>query len=116
MSPAFSRSLFVPQSNGMGLEMIDLCVPQQQAGRHTGYIVGSVVLAVLLEDTLPAELARQHEVSFIEADGTRLARSGTVRGAGVYVADRVVDMPGNNLVVRVDARHRHCSNIGRVPR
>jgi two-component system sensor histidine kinase DctS len=106
MAPMFSRSQFVPLAGGMGVEVMDVCVPVQQAGQLAGYTVASIVLPLLLEEVRVAEVGRSHELSFVEADGTRLARSGAVRGGGVFIADRVVDLPGTTLQVRVDAVQR----------
>ena len=111
MSPVFSRSQFVPMAGGNGAEVIDACTPVQQAGRLVGFTVASIVLPVLLEEVRVAEVGRSHELSFVEADGTRLARSGSVRGGGVFIADRVVDLPGTTLQVRVDAVQRAPSLI-----
>ncbi len=102
-APAFSRSYFVPLAGGQGLEIVDLCVPLLRGGRESGFLVGSLSLAQVLEGTAVARAARRHEFSFVEGDGTRLARAGTSRGAGVYVADRVVDLPGTALQLRADA-------------
>ena len=101
-SPTFSRSYFVPLQGGQGLEIIDLCVPLQRAGRQAGFLVGSFALAEILEASLSARDVRRHEVSFVEGDGTRLARAGAPRGAGVYVAERVIDLPGATLQLRAD--------------
>jgi two-component system sensor histidine kinase DctS len=111
MTPAFSRSQFVPQPGGLGVEVVDICVPLQDTGQLVGYGVASVVLSALLEEVRQSEWARTHELSFIEADGTRLARAGAVRGAGVYVAERVVDLAGTSLQLRVDAVQRRPSLI-----
>ena len=111
MSPVFSRSQFVPMAGGRGAEVLDVCVPVQQAGRLVGFTVASIVLPLLLDEVRVAELGRSHELSFVEADGTRLARSGAVRGGGVFIADRVVDLPGTTLQVRVDAVQRAPSLI-----
>ena len=111
MSPVFSRSQFVPMAGGNGAEVIEACTPVQQAGRLVGFTVASIVLPVLLEEVRVAEVGRSHELSFVEADGTRLARVGTVRGGGVFIADRVVDLPGTTLQVRVDAVQRAPSLI-----
>ena len=111
MTPMFSRSQFVPLPGGQGVEMIDVCVPVQEAGQLVGFTVASLVLPLLLEEARMAEIGLRHELSFVEADGTRLARSGTVRGGGVYIADRVVDLPGAVLQVRVDAVQRAPSLI-----
>jgi len=105
-TPQFARSQFVPMSNGLGVEVVDVCIDQQESGRHIGFLVGSIVLQQLLEETRPVELARRFEASFVESDGTRLARSGSVRGAGVFVADRIIDLPGNGLQLRLDAVER----------
>lgn len=110
-SPVFSRSQFVPLANGLGMEIVDVCLPLQEAGQHAGFVVGSVVLGAWLEEIRPTEVARQHEISVVEADGTRLARAGAVRGGGVFVAERIVDLPGNSLQIRVDAQERKPSLI-----
>ena len=106
LQPVAARSQFVPLPGGVGVEVLDMCVPLQVAGKLTGHLVATVVLAQLLDEVRLADTSRGHELSFVEADGTQLARSGVVRGAGVFVAHRLVDLPGNNLQVRVDAAER----------
>jgi len=106
VSPVFSRSQFVPMAGGLGAEVVDVCVPMQEAGRLVGFTVATLVLPQLLEEARGAELGRRHELSFVEGDGTRLARSGAVRGAGVFVAERLVDLPGAALQLRADAVER----------
>ena len=102
-SPAFSRSYFVPLPGGAGLEVVDLCLPLQSGTRNEGFQVATLSLQGLLADALPAEQQRRHELSFIEGDGARLARSGMRRGLGVYRADGLVDLPGTTLRLRVDS-------------
>lgn len=102
-APTFSRSYFVPLQAGQGLEVIDLCLPMQSAGREAGFLVGSFALADLLEASITARNLRRHEISFVEGDGTRLARAGVPRGAGVYTAERVVDLHGATLQLRADS-------------
>jgi len=102
-APMFSRSYFVPQAGALGLEVIDLCVPKQLQGRAVGFLVGTFALASILDTALPVRQARRHEFSFVEADGTRLARAGVQRGSGVYIADRVVLLPGASLQLRADS-------------
>ncbi len=101
-APMFSRSYFVPLPAGQGTEVIDLCLPLQQAGQDSGYLVASFALPRLLETVLSVRESRRHEFSFVEGDGTRLARAGVSRGAGVFVAERVVDLPGTTLQLRAD--------------
>ena len=102
-APQFSRSYFVPLAGGQGMEVIDLCVPLQQAGREAGFLVGSFALGEVLEASASARDARRHELSFVEGDGTRLARAGASRGAGIYQSERVVDLPGTTLQLRADS-------------
>ena len=102
-APAFSRSYFVPLGDGQGLETVDLCVPLLRAGREAGFLVGSFALADILEASIKALNLRRHEISFVESDGTRLARAGVPRGTGLYAARRVVDLPGTTLQLRADS-------------
>ena len=111
LSPVFSRSQFVPLAAGLGVEIIDVCVPMQEAGELAGYIVATVVLPTLLDEVAGGEIGRSNELSFVEGDGTRLARSGAVRGAGVFVAERLVELPGTPLRLKVDAADRGPSLI-----
>jgi two-component system, LuxR family, sensor histidine kinase DctS len=97
--PAFSRTYFIPTADGHGVEATDLCI----AVRGDGFVVGTFALAPLLDGVLPRPPARAHELSFVESDGTRLARAGLARGASVYVAERPVELPALTLQLRADA-------------
>jgi two-component system sensor histidine kinase DctS len=102
-APSFSRSYFVPLASGQGQEVVDLCVPVLDGGQQTGYLVGSFVLSALLDAAPQVRGGQGYELSFVEGDGTRLARAGASRGAGVYQAQRLVDLPGNALQLRADS-------------
>ena len=102
-SPAFSRSYFVPLPGGLGLEVLDICMPVQNAGRIEGFMVGTLSLGGLLVEAVGPEILRGHELSFVEGDGTRLARAGLLRGAGVYVSERIVDVAGLSVQLRLDS-------------
>jgi two-component system, LuxR family, sensor histidine kinase DctS len=102
-TPVFSRSYFVPLPGGVGQEVIDLCIPRLRAGVSVGSQVTTLVLADVLERGVGPTLAAVHEISLVEADGTRLARTGLQRGARVYVAERLIDLPGLTLPLRVDS-------------
>ena len=102
-SPAYSRSYFVPLMSGSGLEVMDVCLPVQSAGQLEGFLVATVGLGGLLTEALGPELLRGHELSFVEGDGTRLARAGLQRGAGAYVSERVIDFNGASLQLRLDS-------------
>ncbi len=102
-APMVSRSYYMPLAGGLGSEIVDLCVPLVHDGAGAGYVVASVALAGLLEGVLGEAERRRYELSFVEADGTRLARAGPARGAGVFRAERVVDLPGHTLLLRADS-------------
>ena len=102
-SPVLSRSYFVPQQAGHGLEVLDLCIPSQVQGQLKGYVVATLSLPLLLESAVQTVRVSDHEISVVEADGTRLARSGAQRGTGIYQATRLVDVAGPPLLLRSDA-------------
>jgi two-component system, LuxR family, sensor histidine kinase DctS len=85
------------------LELMDLCLPQSAPDGSS--VVAIFSLAALLDAAGSADASRDHEFSFVEGDGARLARAGSVRGAGIYRAERVVDLLGANLMLRADSRH-----------
>jgi two-component system sensor histidine kinase DctS len=100
LSPQYSRSYFVPMAGGAGMEVLDVCLPEQEAGRVSGFSVASLPLSHLLEAVAPQD--DQYEISFVEADGARLARHGAARGLGLYVARRPIDLPGSVVELKVD--------------
>ena len=104
-SPSWSRSYFVPQAGGLGLEVIDVCLPLASRGGQEGpqLMVATLSLATVIEEAVAPDIARLHEISFVEGDGTRLARAGVPRGGGVYLGERLVDLPGSTLALRVDS-------------
>jgi two-component system sensor histidine kinase DctS len=102
-TPVLSRSYFVPLPGGLGVEVADLCVPHQRAGRDAGFAVATIALVRVLEELAQSAALRGYEISLVEGDGTRLARAGQRRGTGVFVAERLVDLPGATLQLRVDS-------------
>ncbi|MEY4752329.1 MAG: hypothetical protein RJA44_4 [Pseudomonadota bacterium] len=102
-APAFSRSYFLPTGGGLGTEVVDLCLPRQRDGQPAGALVATLVLVDLLHSAVPSAITRSHEVVLAEPDGTRLARIGTSRGAGIHTADRLIDSAGLTLLLRLDS-------------
>ena len=103
--PAYSTSYYVPQADGLGMEVMELCLPLTQAGELVGYTVVTYGLQALLVERLGNTFGRRNEVSFTEADGTRLAIAGSQRrGLRLFTAQQLVDLPGNTLVLRMDSR------------
>lgn len=102
--PGYGTSSYVPQKDGLGLEIMDLCLPVITDGQLTGYTVASYSLYEMLVNMVGPQLARSREVSFTEADGTRLAMHGASRrGSRVFIARQLLDLPGHTMVLRVDS-------------
>ncbi len=102
---AYSTSYFVPQADGLGMEVMDVCLPIVTAGRLTGYTVATYALQDVLAELVNKQLVRGQSLSFTEADGTRLALHGpSTRGSRVFVARQLLDLPGNTLVLRLESR------------
>ncbi len=105
MRPSYSSSYFQPEAGG-GAEMMEMCLPLTHAGQLRGYVVATYALQTLLSDSIAAQLQRTREVSFTEADGTRLALvAAQRRGARMFSARQLLDLPGNPLVLRMDGWH-----------
>jgi two-component system sensor histidine kinase DctS len=102
--PGYGASTYVPQADGLGLEIMDLCLPVITDGLLTGYTVASYALGEILVNMVGPQLTRSQEVSFTESDGTRLAMHGTAsRGTRVFVAKQLLDLPGHTMVLRMDS-------------
>ncbi|MBP6275871.1 MAG: PAS domain S-box protein [Limnohabitans sp.] len=103
--PAYSSTYFLPLADGLGMEVMELCLPMTQAGEVTGYTVVTYSLQEMLTERLGTTFGRRNELSFIEPDGTRLAIAGTQRRERrVFTAQQLVDLPGNTLLLRIDGR------------
>ena len=102
--PGYSASTYVPQANGQGLEVMNVCLPVLSNGELVGFTVATYALNEILINFLNAQLLRSQEVSFTEADGTRLAMHGAAqRGARVFTAKQLLTLPGNTMVLRLDS-------------
>jgi len=102
--PGYGASTYVPQADGLGLEIMDVCLPVIADGQLTGYTVATYSLGEILVNMVGQQLTRSQEVSFTEADGTRLAMHGTARrGSRVFIAKQLLDLPGQTMVLRMDS-------------
>jgi len=102
--PAYSGSYFLPQNDGLGIEVMELCLPHMTQGQLAGYVVATYSLSDVLATLVGPQLRRSQEVSFTEADGTRLALHGVPRrGRRVFTAQQLLDLPGNTIVLRMDS-------------
>ena len=108
--PSYSSSYFLPRTSGTngatGLEVVEMCLPLNVAGRVTGYVLATYALQEVLASMVGGQLTRGQEVSFTEVDGTRLAMHGAARrGTRLFTAQQVLDLPGNTVVLRMDSWH-----------
>jgi two-component system sensor histidine kinase DctS len=102
--PAYSDSYFLPQPGGLGMQVMDVCLPQLASGRPTGYVVATYSLGEMLADLVGPQLMRSKQVAFTEADGTRLALHGAARpGSRVFTSQQLLDLPGNTMLLRMDS-------------
>ena len=103
--PAYSRSYFVPQANGIGLEVMEMCLPILEQGRAVGFTLLTYGLQEILATELGETYGRRNEISFIELDGTRLAVYGTLpRAKRLFTATQLLDLTGTTLLLRMDGR------------
>ena len=102
--PGYSHTNFYPLADGSGLEVMELCLPLLDQGQIAGYAVASYALPEILASLVGPGLLRSRELSFTEADGTRLAVLGTSRkGARVFKAQQLLELPGHTMVLRVES-------------
>jgi len=103
--PSYSSSYFLPQNDGMGFEVMEMCLPETQDGVLVGFTIVTFGLQDLLNELLGDSFGRRNEISFTEPDGTRLAIAGNQsRGLRVFTSQQLVNLPGNTLVLRMDGR------------
>lgn len=104
--PSYSGSYYQPLGDGRGTEMMELCIPLTNEGQNTGYLVATLSLQNVLVEMVVPGLKRGQEVSFTEADGTRLAMVGANRrGTRMFTTQQLFDLPGTALVLRMDSWH-----------
>ncbi len=102
--PAYSPSYYVSQVGGLGLEVMELCIPLTVSGVLSGYLVATYSLSDVLTELIGKQLRRSQDVSFTEADGTRLAFHGVSRrGNRAFTASQLLDLPGLTMVLRLDS-------------
>jgi two-component system sensor histidine kinase DctS len=81
-----------------------MCLPLVTSGQINGYVVATYSLSEILTGLVGPQLTRSQEISFTEADGTRLAVHGASRrGNRVFTSQQLLDLPGNTIVLRMDS-------------
>lgn len=102
LEPGFNISYFVPQGNGTGFEVTDMCIPSIENNKLTGYLVATHSLDRMLKEWGGPKLKKQEEISFLEADGARLAVIGSsIKTGDKFSAQSVLNLQGMALILRV---------------
>jgi two-component system sensor histidine kinase DctS len=102
---SYSPSVYIAPEEGVGMEMIQLCLPWRLEGQLSGYLIASYALPDLLLHLVSPNLYRSQQLSFVESDGTRLALVGQARdGQRAFTGEQLLNLPGTSLIVRVDSR------------
>ena len=102
--PAYASSYFMPMADGLGLEVMEFCLPLQSGANVTGYLIASYALRDVLEGSLTRPMTQNYQISFTEGDGTRLAVFGSIgRGSRIFTARQLMNLPGTSMVLRMDS-------------
>lgn len=105
-APTFASSQFWPGTQGQGLELMDMCLlmpSPSQNHAEGGFLVVSYALHGVLQELIPREAQRGRVVSLTEVDGTRLAIIGGNRHERLLVAQAVLELPGQVMMLRIES-------------
>jgi two-component system sensor histidine kinase DctS len=99
----YSSSYFQLGEQGLGQERIDVCQAVRQDGVVMAYQLASYSLKALLAELLAPSLLREHEVSFVDLDGARLAliSSELRRSSRGFGAQQIIELPGISLSLKL---------------
>jgi two-component system sensor histidine kinase DctS len=101
----YTPSAFVSQAQGGGTEVMEMCLPWSKDGQLQGHLVVTYSLPGLLSGLVSPMLYRSQQLSFVDADGSRLAMIGQVRdGKRLFNSQQLLSLPGASLMLRVDSR------------
>jgi two-component system sensor histidine kinase DctS len=103
-TPSYSQSYFWPIPQGLGLELMEVCVPLFAAARPDGYFVATYSLQGMLSEFTSKDTLRGKSVALTEVDGTRLSMFGSVAGRRRTMhASHLLDLPGVTMLVRLES-------------
>ncbi len=101
----YTPSAFVSQSHGGGAEVMQMCLPWSKDGQLKGHLIVTYALQELLSGLVTPSLYRSQQLSFVDADGSRLAMIGQIRdGKRKFSSQQMLSLPGSSLMLRVDSR------------
>ncbi|MEN9384593.1 MAG: Sensor protein FixL [Pseudomonadota bacterium] len=100
---AYAPSYFWPMAQGVGLELMEMCLPVVRDGEAKGYLIVTYSLAGVLSELVGTDLRRGTSLAITESDGTRLSIVGVVHnGTGTMMSQQLVDLPGAAFMLRVE--------------
>jgi two-component system sensor histidine kinase DctS len=102
--PAYSASYFWPMRDGLGMELMEMCLPVVRAGVANGFLVATYSLPGVLGELTNREKLSNRGLSFNDADGTRLALHRVVPGTRrTLSANAVLELPGHTLILQLQS-------------
>ncbi len=102
--PAYSSSYFWPMRDGLGMELMEMCMPVVRSGVPNGFLVATYSLPGMLAEFTQPDALRSRGLSFNDADGTRLALHRLVPGARrTLSASAVLELPGHTLILQIQS-------------
>jgi two-component system sensor histidine kinase DctS len=102
--PAYSASYFWPMRDGLGMELMEMCLPVVRSGVPDGFLVATYSLPGILAEFTKRDDLRGRGLSFNDADGTRLALYRKVAGARrTLSANAVLELPGHTLILQLES-------------
>ena len=102
--PAYSSSYFWPMRDGLGMELMEMCMPVVRAGVPNGFLVATYSLPGMLAEFTQPDALRSRGLSFNDADGTRLALHRMVPGTRrTLSASAVLELPGHTLILQMQS-------------
>lgn len=100
---AYTGSYFRHYGDGLGLELMEMCLPDLQQGKPRGYLVVTYSLQGVLSE-LPDRIAvRGRGLALTELDGTRLAITALRPVGRLIVSEQLLELPGNVMKLRLDS-------------
>ena len=99
----YAPSYFWPMGQGMGQELMEMCLPAHFLGQISGYLVVTYRLPGLLSELIRPELLQQRTVALTEADGTRLSIVGQPASRlQALRTTQLLELPGAAYLLRVE--------------
>ena len=104
---SYSQAYFQPSTDGLGMQLMELCIPLQRDGLPNGFLVATYALQDLLDNLTSASGASGLDLAFVDSDGARLAMVRAPRkGTHNFSAVQLLDLSGTTLVLRGDSWRR----------